>query len=291
MLKSMTGFGRAEKLIETFDIKAQIKSVNHRYSDFNIRMPKCYSFLEDKIRMRASEYISRGKIEININIDQKESDDREITLNMPVAESYLKALRQLSELGIQDDVRVSTLSKYSDIFNIEYKEVDEDEIWKMIDSVLTEALEEFVKMRQEEGLRLEADIDFHLTEIEKYLEKVEELAPQSVENRRQRLLTKIQEYLDDAQIDHSRIVQETAIFADKVAIDEETTRLHSHINEFRKAIKSDKPIGKKLDFVIQEMNREPNTIGSKCNELEITRNVVEIKSEIEKIREQIQNIE
>jgi len=291
MLKSMTGFGRAEKLIETFDIKAQIKSVNHRYSDFNIRMPKCYSFLEDKIRMRASEYISRGKIEININIDQKESDDREITLNMPVAESYLKALRQLSELGIQDDVRVSTLSKYSDIFNIEYKEVDEDEIWKMIDSVLTEALEEFVKMRQEEGLRLEADIDFLLTEIEKYLEKVEELAPQSVENKRQRLLTKIQEYLDDAQIDHSRIVQETAIFADKVAIDEETTRLHSHINEFRKAIKSDKPIGKKLDFVIQEMNRETNTIGSKCNELEITRNVVEIKSEIEKIREQIQNIE
>jgi len=291
MLKSMTGFGRAEELVDGFLIKAQVKSVNHRYGDFSIRVPRLYNFIEEKVRQKLFSYISRGKVEVNISVEQKEGDDRQITLNRDLAQSYLNALRELEDLGLVCDLKVSHMSRFQDIFNVAYQEIDEDEIYKKIDSVLTLALEEFVRMRCEEGKRLEEDIKTHLDTILEYVSKIEKRSPETTEEYRKRLEGKIKDVLQDRSIDETRIITEAAIFADKVAVDEETVRLRSHIKEFLKTLKTDKPIGKKLDFIIQEMNRETNTIGSKANDVEICSFVVEIKSEIEKIREQIQNIE
>ena len=291
MLKSMTGFGRAEDLIDGFLIKAQIKSVNHRYSDFSIRVPKVYNFIEEKVRQRLISYISRGKVEVNITVEQKEGDDKVVTLNKTLAENYLKAMREMSELGLQDDLRISHMSRFSDIFNVEYSDIDEDEVYAKIDTVLKSALDDFVAMRTEEGKRLETDIKLHLDNVLELVGKIEKRSPETVSEYRKRLEDRIREVLDNRMIDESRIVTEAAIFADKVAVDEETVRLKSHVKEFLNAIKTDKPIGKKLDFIVQEMNREANTIGSKASDIEICSYVVEIKSEIEKVREQIQNIE
>ncbi len=291
MLKSMTGFGRSELTIDSFTVNAQIRSVNHRYMDCSIRIPRCYNFLEEKIRQRTAEYISRGKIEVAITIKEQEGDDKVITLNRALAENYINVLKELSALGIEDDIRVSTVSRYNDIFNVEYKEIDEDKMFEIISTALTAALEDFNNMRAQEGARLENSILSHLDTISNELAKIEERSPQTVREYRENLEAKIRELIADTAVDENRLITETAIFADKVAIDEETVRLRSHMKAFKAAIKSDKPIGKKLDFIIQEMNRETNTIGSKANDIEIAAIVVEIKSEIEKIREQIQNIE
>ena len=291
MLKSMTGFGRSELTIDSFTVNAQIRSVNHRYMDCSIRIPRCYNFLEEKIRQRVAEYISRGKIEVAITIKEQEGDDKVITLNRALAENYINVLKELSTLGIEDDIRVSTVSRYNDIFNVEYKEIDEDKMFEIIGTALTAALEDFNNMRAEEGGRLESSILSHLDAISNELAKIEERSPQTVREYRENLEARIRELIADTAVDENRLITETAIFADKVAIDEETVRLRSHMKAFKTAIKSDKPIGKKLDFIIQEMNRETNTIGSKANDIEIAAIVVEIKSEIEKIREQIQNIE
>ncbi len=291
MLKSMTGFGRCEMVIDGFTVNAQIRSVNHRYMDCSIRIPRCYNFLEDKIRQKVAEYISRGKIDVAISIKEQEGDDKVITLNRPLAENYINVLKELSTLGVEDDVRVSTLSRYSDIFNIEYQEIDEDKMFEIINTVLSSALEDFNNMRAQEGSRLESNILSHLDTILKELEKIEERSPETVRVYRENLEARIRELISDTAVDENRLITETAIFADKVAIDEETVRLRSHMKAFTSAIKSHNPIGKKLDFIIQEMNRETNTIGSKANDIEIAGIVVEIKSEIEKIREQIQNIE
>ena len=291
MLKSMTGFGRAENLIDGFLIKVQVKSVNHRYGDFSIRVPRLYNFIEEKVRQRLFSYISRGKVEVNISVEQKEGDDRQITLNKELAKSYLNALRELEDLGLGCDIRVSHMSRFSDIFDVSYNEIDEEEIFEKINTVLTAALDEFVKMRSEEGKRLEDDIKSHISAILEYVEFIEKRSPETSKEYRARLEARIKEVLADRTIDESRIITEAAIFADKVAVDEETVRLRSHIKEFLKTLSSDKPIGKKLDFIVQEMNRETNTIGSKASDVEICSTVVEIKSEIEKIREQIQNIE
>lgn len=291
MLKSMTGFGRAEEVIDGFTVGAQVRCVNHRYMDCTVRIPRCYNFLEDKIRQRVSEYISRGKIEIGITISQQEGDDKVITLNKPLAENYINVLRELSSLGIEDDIKVSTVARYNDIFNVEYKEIDEDKMFFIIDKVLSAGLDDFNKMRADEGERLEKSILEYLENISGELEKIEARSPETVKEYRARLEERIRELLSDTAVDENRLITETAVFADKVAIDEETVRLRSHMKAFKNAIKSDKPIGKKLDFIVQEMNRETNTIGSKANDIEIAALVVEIKSEIEKIREQIQNIE
>lgn len=291
MIKSMTGFGRSEELVDGFLIKTQVKSVNHRYSDFTIKVPKVYSFIEEKVRQRLISYISRGKVEVYISVEQKEGDFKVVTLNMPLAENYLNAMRQLVELGLQDDLKVSHMSRFSDILNVEYSDIDEDEIYSKIDSVLKKALDEFVNMRIEEGKRLEEDIKTHIEKILSLVSEVEVLSPESVLAYRKRLEDKLSEILENRAVDEARIITEAAIFADKVAVDEETVRLRSHIKEFLKALNTDNPIGKKLDFIIQEMNREANTIGSKANDAKICSVVVEIKSEIEKIREQIQNIE
>ncbi|MBE7011662.1 MAG: YicC family protein [Ruminococcaceae bacterium] len=291
MLKSMTGFGRCELVIDNFTLNVQIRSVNHRYMDCSVRIPRCYNFIEDKIRQTASEYISRGKIEISVSIKEQEGDDKVITLNQALAQNYINVLKELAALGIEDDIKVSTVARYSDIFSVEYKEIDEEKMFEIINTALIAAFDDFNRMRSEEGARLEANILSHLDFISGELEKIEARSPETVRQYRENLEAKIRELIEDTAVDENRLITETAIFADKVAIDEETVRLRSHMKAFKNAIKTDKPIGKKLDFIIQEMNRETNTIGSKANDIEIASMVVEIKSEIEKIREQIQNIE
>lgn len=291
MLKSMTGFGRAEELIESYYISVQIKSVNHRFADFNFRLPRYYGFLEDKLRKDAINAINRGKVEINISIEQKEAMDYEISLNRPVAVSYLKALRSLNDLELKDDITVSALAKFDDVLNITYKEVDEAHIYEIVSVVFKKALDAFIKMRLEEGARLEKNINGHLDTILDEVTAVEARSPETVKEYQSRLKERISEVLSDTSIDESRILTEAAIYADKVAVDEEVVRLKSHVKAFSDAIKSNKPVGKKLDFIVQEMNREANTIGSKATDISIAGHVVELKSTIEKIREQIQNIE
>lgn len=291
MLKSMTGFGRSEQLIDGFLIKVQLKSVNHRYSDFTIKLPRYYNFLEDKIRNAAMASISRGKVEILVSIEQKEDDDREITLNRPVAEGYIKALTELKDLGVAGDLSVTGMSRLPDIFNIEYKELDEEKLASMVLSVFEDAINGFMAMRLDEGERLAASLEEHLGSLLAQADIIEELSPKCVDEYRDRLKKKIEDVLADKLIDESRIITEAAIFADKVAVDEELVRLRSHVCAFKKTMAANEPVGKKLDFIVQEMNREANTTGSKCNNAEITSHVVELKSIIEKIREQIQNIE
>ncbi len=291
MLKSMTGFGRAEKTVDQFNIKVNLKSVNHRYLDLAIRVPKYYYFVEDKIRQTASKYISRGKVEVYVSVERIEGSDKSITLDRDVAENYIKALKAISEFGIEDDVKISTIAQYHDIFKIETDEADEEYITKIITDVFSEAAEDFVNTRITEGKNMEADISSHLDNLETNLHAVEERYPQIVSEYRARLEKKINEVLQDVNVEETRIIAEAAIYAERTDIGEETVRLASHINEFRKTIKTDQPIGKKLDFMIQEMNRETNTMGSKANDVEISKIIVDMKSEIEKIREQIQNIE
>ena len=291
MPKSMTGFGRSEKVIDGFTVNVQVRCVNHRYMDCSVRIPRCYNFLEEKIRQKVAEYISRGKIEVGITIREQDGDDRVISLNHALAQNYINVLRELSSLGIEDDIKVSTVARNSDIFNVEYKEVDEDKMFSIINEVLSDALEDFNRMRTQEGARLEKSIFEHLDTISAELEKIETRSPETVREYREKLEERIKELLSGAAVDENRIITETAIFADKVAVDEETVRLRSHLKAFKSNLNTDKPIGKKLDFIIQEMNRETNTIGSKASDIEIAALVVEIKSAIEKIREQIQNIE
>lgn len=291
MLKSMTGFGRAEQQIEGFNIKISLKSVNHRYIDITVKMPRYYSFAEEKIRQSAMQYISRGKVEVHVSIDRPDCSGRTVVLDTEMAKNYIDALKSLKAFGLKDDVKISTISQYGEIFKIESEDADEEHILGIIESVFKSAAEDFVNMRIAEGERMEKDICSHLDCLAENLEKVKERYPSVVDEYRQKLKKRIDEVLADENIEESRILTEAAIYADKSDIGEETVRLASHIKEFKNTIKTDKPIGKKLDFIIQEMNRETNTMGSKSSDIEISRLIVDMKSEIEKIREQIQNIE
>lgn len=291
MLKSMTGFGRCEMLIEGFDISIQIKSVNHRYSDFTIKTPRYYTFLEEKIRSHAMEKIKRGKVEILLGLENKDSADKCISLDRAVAEGYINALRELEHYNLKNDLTVSTLAEFHDIFHIEYTDIDEEQVGRIVSVVFQNALDEFMKMRQEEGARLEESLRQHLKALLTHVAAVEERSPLCVTAYRDRLRSRLDEILQDTSVDENRLLTEAAIFADKTAVDEETVRLRSHIKAFENALESCDPIGKKLDFIVQEMNRETNTIGSKGNDFELAAHVVEMKSIIEKIREQIQNIE
>lgn len=291
MLKSMTGFGRAEKQFEQLQIEVQIKSVNHRYSDISIRLPRYYQFLEERVHRLASALISRGKVEINISIEQNEVGNRQITLDEPVAQGYIDALRGLEKFGLKDDLTMSSLARFDGIFHVEYKDLNEDELAAMVGEVFEQAMAEFMSMRAAEGERLKQDIYSHLDSILKEVEAVEKRSPIRVEEYRARLEEKLHKLLEDRNVDETLLVTEAALFADKTDVGEETVRLRSHIKEFKTAAEKGSPVGKKLDFIVQEMNRETNTIGSKGNDLETAQRVVELKSEIEKIREQIQNIE
>ncbi len=291
MLKSMTGFGRCEEVQEGFSVSLQIKSVNHRYSDFTIKTPRRYSFLEEPLRALAMNAIARGKVEILLSLEKEESGDLTITLDRPLAEGYLNALRELKKYGLKDDLKLSSMVSFHDIFRTKQEEVDESLLLKIVTDVFQKALTEFVAMRQAEGERLAKSLREHLDALLLEVAEIEKHTPQHVEAYRERLRNKIREVLEDKQIDESRILTEAAIFADKIAVDEETVRLRSHVKAFLAAMETDQPIGKKLDFIVQEMNRESNTIGSKCNDITVAEHVVEMKSLIEKIREQIQNIE
>jgi len=288
----MTGFGRAKDTINGMDITVEIKSVNHRYFEFFAKTPRTAQFLDEKLKSFCQDKISRGKVEMTVIIDNKNDDAVELEINKAYADAYISALKQLSVVySLPNDLKLSDLVGNSDIFSVKRQEIDEAAVTEAVLKVAALAVDAFIEMRKTEGERLKADV---LSRSEFILEKVafvEEKSPQTVADYRQRIEQKIRELLDNVQIDEQRILTETAIFADKVAVDEETVRLKSHISQLKAMLDEGGVIGRKLDFIVQEMNREANTIGSKCQNLQVGQTVVDIKSEIEKIREQIQNIE
>lgn len=292
MVKSMTGYGSSAGVSDKLEISIELRSVNNRYLDCNIRIPRVYTAFEDALKSLVQQYISRGKVDIYINIDSSKSDDIIISVNEPLADAYMSALRSISaRYGISDDVSAITLSRYPDVLTVEKKEADAEKLEHDICSILREALEKFNAMRCTEGEKLYKDVLSHIDRIESLVSVIEDRSPETVNEYRQRLESRLREVLESKNIDENRIIMEAAIFADKVAVNEETVRLRSHISQFRSIITADEPIGRKLDFLIQEFNREANTIGSKSNDAEMAKTVVDIKAEIEKIREQIQNIE
>lgn len=292
MLKSMTGYGRAEAIADTKKITVEIKSVNHRFSDYNIKVPRQYGFLEDRVRLAVSNAVARGKIDVFINIEAVGEADKIITVNKELARNYLDALSELcDELGIENDITVSRLSQFNDIFRSEPKRDDEEELWLEVENVLTEAISAFTAMREREGGRIESDLRARIGYMRSLAERVDERSPRIVAEYKAKLYSRIKELLADKDIDDARVLTEVAVFADKIAVNEETVRLSSHYDEFTEIMDSGKPAGRKLDFLIQEINREVNTIGSKASDIETAKLVVELKGEIEKLREQIQNIE
>lgn len=292
MLRSMTGYGRSQKIINGRDIIVEIRSVNHRYYEYSSRIPRAYNYIDEKLKALLKTGISRGKAEVLVTINNIEGRDTEIAINKGIAEGYVSALRSVSEeLALEDDISLSNLIRFPDIFSIQKTPDDEEQIWTDVSEVACEALDKFVEMRKVEGERLRNDIIGKADFIIDMVSRVEELSPQTVENYRNRLYQKLSELLENRDIDESRILTEAAIFSEKIAVDEETVRLRSHVSQLKDMLNSEDAVGRKLDFIVQEINREVNTIGSKAQDLNITKIVVDMKAEIEKIREQIQNIE
>lgn len=292
MTNSMTGYGRAQRLIGGRDVTVEIKSVNHRFFEFSPRIPRSYAYLEDKLKSLVYGKVVRGKIDMTLTVVVLEGTNQSVEINRVLAGSYLSALRELGgELGLRDDVTVMGLARFGDIFVTRRAEDDEDAVWEAVSQVALEALEKLLAMRAVEGGRLLADILGRLETIEEHVARVDELSPKTVENYRAKLTARITEVLEQKQIDEARILTEAAIFAEKIAVAEETVRLKSHIGQFRHVLGGREAAGRKLDFIVQEMNREVNTIGSKAQDIEVAKLVVELKGELEKIREQVQNIE
>lgn len=292
MIKSMTGYGRAEALLHGRSITVEIRSVNHRYFEFSCRTPRGFAFLEDKLKKQLQGVISRGKCDVGLTVQTLESENTTVLVNESLAGEYLAALRSMGEkLALKDDITLESMLRFSDLFTVQKGAEDEEQIWQDVSTVMEEAIRCFVAMRETEGGKLREDVLSRLVTLEEHVSFVEERSPETVEAYRARLTQKLTELLDGAVPDENRILTETAIMADRLAVDEETVRLRSHIAQLREILESDEPVGRKLDFLVQELNRETNTIGSKCSNTAITRHVVEMKSEIEKIREQIQNIE
>ncbi|MCH5349170.1 MAG: YicC family protein [Oscillospiraceae bacterium] len=292
MIRSMTGYGRSQQTIDGREILVEIKSVNHRYFEFSARVPRAYGYLEEKLKSFLQGKVSRGKVEVGVSIFNIEGKDASIEVNRSIAQGYVDALRNANEtLGLEDDLKLSNLIRLPDIFNVIKNTEDEEVIWNDVKIAAEEALNSFVAMREAEGRKMREDIESRLESISRMVERVEERSPMVTEAYRQRLYNKLCEVLNDKKIDEQRILTEAAIFSEKTAVDEETVRLKSHIHQFKELLESGDAVGRKLDFLIQEFNRESNTIGSKAQDVEIIKIVVELKSEIEKIREQIQNIE
>ena len=292
MIKSMTGFGRCEIQKESRKFTVELKSVNHRYLDVNIRMPKKLNFFETAIRTLLKSYANRGKIDIFITYEDISQAQVSVKYNAALAAEYLKYLRQMEEeFGLENDVRVSTLSRYPEVFTMEEQSEDEEELWNGLKEALEGAFGQFVETRKAEGENLKKDILSKLDSLEKEILFVEERSPQIVAEYRAKLEDKMKELLADTQIEDSRIAAEVILFADKICTDEEVVRLKSHIQHMRNTLEEKEGIGRKLDFIAQEMNREANTILSKANDLEVSNHAITLKTEIEKIREQIQNIE
>ena len=292
MIKSMTGFGRCEIVENDRKFTVELKSVNHRYLDVNIKMPKKFGFFESNIRTLLKEYIQRGKVDVFITYEDYTEENFALKYNEDVAASYLKYLNQMAEtFGLEKDIRVSTLSRYPEVFTMEEQSVDEKEIWGILEKALRGACSQFVDSRIAEGERLAADLKEKLNTMLSYVDFIEERSPVILTEYKKRLLEKVSELLEDRQMDESRILTEVTIFADKICVDEETVRLRSHVESTRSTLEEGGSIGRKLDFIAQEMNREANTILSKTTDLEISDVGINLKTDIEKVREQIQNIE
>ena len=288
----MTGYGKAQSVTEQKEINVELKSVNNRYLDVNFKMPRFLSFAEERIKVLLKDYITRGKLDIFISVSSGENSEKTVVIDKGLASEYIKAFKSLcEETGITYDLTASRFLNNQEIVKIEHKEQDDDEIWAELMPVIVEALENYNDMRQREGERLKNDILDKADIIAGYVAEVEKIVPENIENYKTKLFDKIKEALENYDVDESRIITEVAIYTDKVCVDEETVRLKSHLTELKSMLENGGAIGKKLDFLIQEMNREINTIGSKGNDLKISKIVVNVKNEIEKIREQIQNIE
>lgn len=292
MIKSMTGFGRAEAADADRKFIVEIKSVNHRYLDFNIRMPKKFCFFENAIRNTLKEYMQRGKVDVYITYEDYTKSCVALRYNPEIAAQYLTYLTQMGEqFHLENDIRVSTLSRYPEVLTMEEVDVDEEELWTALERALREAARQFADSRSLEGEALQKDILGRLEYLDSQVELIIQRGPEILNEYRMKLINKMQELLENTQIDENRIAAEVVLFADKMCTDEETVRLRSHIKTMAAALKDGKGIGRKLDFIAQEMNREANTILSKANDLETSNIAIELKTEIEKIREQIQNIE
>ncbi len=292
MIKSMTGFGRCEIADNDRKFTVEMKSVNHRYLDVNIKMPKKLNFFESAIRNELKHYISRGKVDVFITYEDFSENTTSVRYNKEVAAEYLKYLRQMSqEFQLEDDIRVSALSRFPEVFTMEEQNIDEEELWKGLQRAIDGASEMFVQTRIVEGEHLKDDLVEKLDGMLKLVDYISERSPQIITEYRQRLEEKVRELLEDTTVDESRLLTEVTVFADKVCVDEEIVRLRSHIETTKNTLIEGGSIGRKLDFIAQEMNREANTILSKANDLAISNCAIELKTEIEKVREQIQNIE
>ncbi|MCL2392392.1 MAG: YicC family protein [Oscillospiraceae bacterium] len=292
MIRSMTGYGSAKGTSGKLEISVELKSVNNRYLDCSIKTPRVYISFEEPMKSLVSKYISRGKVDVFVSIDSANSDDVEIKINRPLAEAYIAVLRDMAnEYDLSGEIRTMDLSRFPDVLRAEKKQADAQQLCSDICLILEEAISDFNEMRAREGKRLADDIIMRLDLIESLTDAVEEISPKSVAEYRKKLETRMQEILQAVNIDEARILTEAALFADRVAINEETVRLRSHIAGLREMLESNEPIGRKIDFIVQEFNREANTIGSKGNDAEMAKVIVDMKAEIEKIREQAQNIE
>ncbi len=292
MIKSMTGYGGAKGSCEGFDISVELKSVNNRYLDCSVRLPRSFLFAEEAIKACVQKHISRGKVDVFVSVANTGDDSVVVSVNEALAKGYAAAIKQIAQLcNLPDDVNALSIARMSDVLSVEKKEADKDVLAAGITAICEQALEEFDAMRAREGDKLAADVEDRLVTIEGYVSAVEKRSPETVAEYREKLWKKMNDVLSGAGVDEQRILTEAAIFADKVAVDEETVRLRSHIAQMREMLCGGSPIGRKMDFLIQEFNRESNTIGSKCSNSDIAKIVIELKSEIEKIREQIQNIE
>ena len=292
MVKSMTGYGRAVETVNGREFTVEIRSVNNRYLDCTVKLPRSFSFAEEAVKAAVKAAVSRGKVDVYITVRSETEADVQVTLNKPVVEGYLAAMRQMvADYGVADDISVSVLSRMSDVFVVDKPKADEDQLKADLLSVVDKALAAYDQMRITEGLALENDLRSRAATILELVAQVEELNPKTVSDYRKRLEEKMREVLENKSIDEGRILTEAAIFADKVAVDEETVRLRSHLEQMDAMLSGTGGIGRKLDFLLQEMNREANTTGSKCSDVKVARIVVDIKAELEKIREQTQNIE
>ena len=292
MIRSMTGYGRAEKTIDGREITVEMRAVNNRYLDLNVKLPRMFGFAEDAVKAAVKKNVARGKMDVFITVNVTSDESMRISLNKPVLEGYLAALGSIAaDYGVRDDVSVMSLARLPDVFVVEKQEEDEQKLTDDILSVVQEALDKFSAMREKEGAAMEQDLRSRAKTVLSLVEKVEARSPITLAEYRARLTEKMQEVLGQTNIDEGRILQEAAVYADKIAVDEETVRLRSHLNQLEQMLTNGGAIGRKLDFLLQEFNREANTIGSKGNDLEQARTVVELKAELEKIREQTQNIE
>lgn len=292
MIKSMTGFGRAVGEIDGYVITVELKSVNHRYFEFSSRIPRQYGFLDEKLKSYVNTRVSRGKVECFVSIEALNTDSADVVVNNTLAGAYVKALKEIaSNYDLKEDFGASTISRFQDVLVVRKAEEDEEKLWSYVKSVADEAIDKFIAMRTTEGAKMRDDVYSRGQFILECVSFIEERSPQTVKEYNDKLIERVHDLIGDATLDEARVIQEVAIYADKVAVAEETVRLRSHIDQLNSFINSDEPVGRKMDFLVQEINRETNTIGSKANDVDIARKVVDIKAEVEKIREQIQNIE